>query len=349
VYFLSRFEGILSKYVGIALPEFPAMETMQNKASFMRMCEQLDLPIPNTTYFRSRQELEQAGPFPYYIKLAHSTAGCGVHYVRDAAELKLIADRLEQSGAINGQTESLVQQPAKGVQSTVQAVFQHGRMVGAHMFEARRLGVGGMSPARVSATHEVVYEQVAQMGEHLNWHGATFIDYFYDESTKRPEYIEANPRIGETVNAQLCGENLPEKLVQVSLDQPLETFQPPKSDPGLRSESFYMIMISDAHDGKGRLYLLRELIRKVFRRGMYHNSTDELTRPGDDLWSVLPAIWICIQLLVLPSRSKAIVQQTIDNYSLPESAVEKLRQLPVEHLQQALDQAGVPLRSESSA
>ena len=42
------------------------------------------------------------------------------------------------------------------------------------------------------------------------------LDYLYDMANGRPAYIDANPRIGETVNATLSGLNLCELLVQVS-------------------------------------------------------------------------------------------------------------------------------------
>ena len=58
-----------------------------------------------------------------------------------------------------------------------------------------------------------------QIGARLAWHGAFFIDYFYDHVSRRPEYIEANPRIGETVNAMLAGLNLPQLLVRISLGE----------------------------------------------------------------------------------------------------------------------------------
>ena len=62
-------------------------------------------------------------------------------------------------------------------------------------------------------------QQIHKIGEFLSWHGALFIDYFYDRDTARPEYIEANPRIGETVNAMLSGINLPQLLVEISRGQ----------------------------------------------------------------------------------------------------------------------------------
>ena len=74
-----------------------------------------------------------------------------------------------------------------------------------------------------------------------------FIDYFFDSHTRRPEYIEANPRIGETVNGQLSGINLCELLVRLSAGDKLQAVDPVcTTTVGRRTQSFLMIMISKA-------------------------------------------------------------------------------------------------------
>lgn len=335
VYLLSKYHAALTPHIGLALPDFRPMDQMQNKAEFMRLLDELDLPHPATVHVRTRRELIAASVFPCYVKLGHSTAGSGVFRVENASQLSTVAETMDAAGLLDGHCETIVQQPAVGVQSTVQAVFQHGRLVAAHLFEARTLGVGGMSPARVSADHPVVFEHVAAIGRRLNWHGATFIDYFYDHETGRPEYIEANPRIGETVNATLCGVNLVETLLAVSVGDELPTLAPSTcsalaaSSAGRRTQSFFMIAISLAHAGAGRMRLLAETRDWFLGRGLYHNSEDELTRWRDDGLSVLPVAWILAQLLWTPWRSShRLVQNTIDNYSLPEAAVRRLIELP---------------------
>jgi len=259
--------------------------------------------------------------------------------VEDPQALALVADDMEEDGLLDGHCETVLQQPAKGVQSTVQAVFQRGRLVDAHLFEARRLGFGGMSPARVSANHPIVFEHVAAMGQALQWHGATFLDYYYDHDRQRPEYIEANPRIGETVNAALCGTNLAERLIDVSLDVDCPTMSPQQCSAkaeavaGRRTQSFYMIAISDAYDGATRRQLWTAYRDWRKGRNVYTDSQDELSRIGEDPWSSLPVVWIMGQLLASPlGGSQRLVQQTIENYSLPESAVERMLNLPMSAL-----------------
>jgi hypothetical protein len=332
VYLLARFRQTLSRHVGLALPEFDALDRMQNKAEFGRLLDELRLPQPKSVVIRTRQELEQTRDFPCYVKLAYSTAGSGVRKVDDAGQLRAVADEFEAAGLLDGHAETVVQQPAVGVQSTVQAVFQHGRLVVAHCFEARALGVGGMSMARTSAWHPIVVDHVRALGQHLNWHGAMFVDYFYDAQTAAPEYIEANPRIGETVNALLSGRNLPECLVQISLDRGDVPAIDGPPQLGGRTHSGFMILMAKALEGAGRGQLWAELSDARAGRGLYQRSEDELTRRRDDRLSVIPAAAIKLQLLANPQAAERIVAKTVDNYSLPESAVSAVRQLPPDAL-----------------
>lgn len=327
VYLLSKFRDQVGRLSAIALPDFGAMETMQNKADFAKLLTQLDLPQPETHYIRSRADLSRSWQFPLYLKLAHSTAGMGVFRLKNEQELKAKAAELEARGLLSGVAEAVVQQPARGNQATVQAVFDQGRLVGIHSFDARKLGVGGMSSARTGADHPIVREHVTKLGAHLNWHGAMFIDYYYDYATGRPEYIECNPRVGETVNAWLSGVNLPDLLARVSLGEQVPTA--PMTRSGVRTQQFMMILISAAYDGASRSELTRDI--KAFRRGegLYADAQDELTRPQDDRLSRLPLWWISMQLLAWPALAKNIVASTIANYSLPESATERVRAMRV--------------------
>jgi hypothetical protein len=331
VYLLSRFRDAFTPQVGLALPDFTAMERMQNKANFSRLLAELNLPQPETIIVRSVSEFDPHWRFPLYLKLAHSTAGGGVFFVDDREALRTRAAELQRTNRLTPHTEMLVQQPARGVLSTVQAVFDRGAMIGVHCFEARRLGVGGMSTARTSADHPTVRAHVERLGKHLGWHGALFIDYFYDRERGQPEYIEANPRIGETVNALLSGLNLPQLLVEVSRG---ESPPPaPMGKLGVRTHNFMMILMSMAFEGQGRGALVREIREQAAGRGIYENSEDELTRPKEDGLSRLPRFWITAQLLGWPGVAKKIVAKTVENYSLPERVTAEIRGLPLDVLE----------------
>jgi hypothetical protein len=187
-----------------------------------------------------------------------------------------------------------------------------------------------MATARVSVDHAIVRQHVERIGNHLAWHGAFFIDYFFDRESGRPEYIEANPRIGETVNAMLGGLNLPKLLVRISLGE--SPRRAPLGRLGIRTHNAMMIQMSAAHSGEGRVALLREMHQCFLKRGLYQNSRDELTRPGDDAASFLPWLGTTIEYLTWPRLARRTVSGTVRNYSLPEATTEQIKALPLDLL-----------------
>ena len=328
VYLLSRVREPLSRLVGLALPEFAALDRMQDKANFIRLLDELDLPHPPTMIVSGRDDLEHLAEFPCYIKTAHGTAGLGVHRVSHAEDLGRLADELERAGEFDGEAEFLIQQPAVGGLSVAFGVFQHGRMAAHHMTRVRKDGLGAM--ARESVNHPRVVDDMQRIARRLNWRGAFFLDYFYDEATGRRQYLEANPRIGETVNARLCGVNLCEQLIRISLGE--EAPPMPMGKTGVRSHQGYLLGLAAAMDGKSRWRILREVMRARRQRGFYENSEDELARPGEDWLSPLPAGAVVAQLVLRPQSARRIVRRAVDDYGLNGPAAKTIRELSEEQL-----------------
>jgi predicted ATP-grasp superfamily ATP-dependent carboligase len=326
IFLVARFQDFFRRHVGLAVPAFEALERLQSKREFLHVLDELRLPHPPTTTVRTRSELRSACRFPCYVKLPYSTAGCGVWLLRDPTETDRAADQLEAAGFLNGGSEVLVQQPAPGVLGVVQCVFQNGRLLAGHCYQARALGVGGSARARESTDHPPVLGHLADLGAHLGWHGALTLDYLWDAWLAQPAYIDANPRIGETFNATLSGVNLAATLVRVALDAPVTPLPP--SRPGVRTHGVMMNLLAAAQQGVSRRTLVAELARGVRHRGLYAGSQDELTRPREDLPSVLPAAFLAVQLLASPRLADRIVHETVDRYALTEASVQAIRRLP---------------------
>lgn len=333
VYLLCRFRQPLAELTGLALPEFAAIEQVQSKTAFVRLLDQLGLPQPAYKIVTSAADLDADWQYPCFVKQVYSTAGCGVTLVQDANDMKAIRERLQSatSGLEAKPTgELLVQQPAAGEYGVVQTVFQHGRLVGCHCYRARAKGVGGSAHARESVRHPAVAEHVATLGAALAWHGALHMEYFFDPDTLQPQYIEANPRIGETVNATLSGVNLCETLTRVSLEEPLPP--PQESEVGIRTHSLLMALLAQAADGASRRQLACEMWQACRGRGVYHNSREELIRPAEDARSLAPAAYVTAQLLAVPARARTLIQRTVDNYSLSGDAIAAIKELPADLL-----------------
>jgi hypothetical protein len=321
VFLIARFAERFRGRVGLAVPAFAALVRLQSKAAFMKLLDEMKLPHPPTRIIHSRQELEQVSGFSVYIKLPYSTAGRGVWRVEGPLEMHRLAEKLDQGGLLDGQTEILVQQPAPGVLCVVQSVFSRGRFLAGHCYRARALGVGGSASARVSINDPVVLEHVALIGASLGWHGALMLDYLHDVGAG-PAYIDANPRIGETMNATLGGVNLCEKLVQVSLDESAAAGRPPRE--GIRTHAATMSLLARAMEGATRRQLLVELFKVWSGEGPYAASQDELTRPAEDLLSLIPAGYLVLRLLIRPDVARAIVARAVNNYALNEGTVRAL-------------------------
>lgn len=325
VYLLSRFRHLLEPFAGLAVPEFDSLRQMQHKGHFTRLLRQLDLPQPATAIIGSRLALQAHREYPCWVKLAHGTAGGSVWHVRSPDEMRELAARLDAAGTFEHRDEVIVQQPAEGVQASVQAVFQRGRLVGMHSVEATAIGVGGSAMSRIGVCHPGVEDHVRRLGAHLDWHGAFFLDYFYHPITCEPQYIECNPRIGETFNAMLSGVNLCDLLVQVALGDSVEPAAPTR--PGVRTHMGYMILLANALAGAGRGQLIAEWLRLRAGRGAYAGSHDELTRPRDDWGSLIPSWGILLQLVFQPHAAQRIIGGTVENYSLPSMAARLIDQL----------------------
>jgi predicted ATP-grasp superfamily ATP-dependent carboligase len=320
VYLVSKFRLTFAPLAALAVPDFPALERVQSKSAFADLLQALNLPRPETAKVKDPKKLTGC-PTPCYVKLPFSTGGAGVWHVENRRSLEALTNRLEANGYLNGSGEILVQQPAPGTLCVAQSVFQNGRLLAAHTYQARAQGVGGSAYARVSVSHPVVLDHLRTLGEHLHWHGALMLDYLFDPATG-PVYIEANPRIGETVNALESGLNLCELLLQVALDRPTKPSGQPK--PGARTHSILMGLLALAQRSGKRRLVLAELCRALAGRGIYTGSLDELTRLRHDFPSLIPAVFLAAQLLVNPGSARTIVSGAVKNYGLTETTLKRL-------------------------
>src|SRR5262249_12268833 len=143
----------------------------------------------------------------------------------------------------------------------------------------------------------------------------------YDEAADQPHYVDANPRIGETVNAILSGTNLCDLLMQVSLGHMPP--RPPPSRSGVRTHSLLTSLLAAAERGAGRLRLLSEVARACTSRGLYEQSSEETNCIADDWPSAVPLAVVLSLLLVAPAKAKGIVEGTVNNYALNAAAANR--------------------------
>lgn len=299
---------------------------MQSKAAFARLMIELSMPIPSSRIVISESEIASHDQFPCYLKLAHSTASLGVKRADDRSSLISALADFKRAGLWAEGTEILVQQPATGRQAEVSAVFQDGRLIGVACADVLETGIGGGPAMRVSADHPVVVDHVRQLGNHLEWHGPMVLEYFYDSSTGQPEYIEANPRIGESFNSFLSGVNVCDLVAKISLGEKIESLTAGKA--GVRTHNGFILLIADAYNGANRRDLLKRLWRGWTRSGIYADFESEMTRPREDLGSLIPATVVTLGLLANPRSAIRLTESTVANYSMPQNAASIIEALP---------------------
>lgn len=326
VYLLSRFHDLLDKQISVVLPDFDSLSRLQSKVQFQATIEGLDLPCPSSLVLRCPERPSEWSTFPCFVKVDHATAGAGVQLVEDPSGLDAALNRFALAGRLSAGSSYLVQQSAAGIHSVVQAVFQHGNLIAVHCAETIRRGVGGGQGLRVGAHHPTVVDHMRRLGQHLHWHGPLFLEYFYDSRSQRPAYIEANPRIGETLNATLSGTNLCELVVRMATGESVSAV-PPELGMRVRSHTDFLLLLAEAVAGANRRQLLRTVHQILLRSGDFHKSEREMTRPGDDWVSLIPAAAALAQLLISPASARKMVEKSVRSYSLTDHAVETIRSL----------------------
>jgi len=310
--------------VGVALASFDAFVQVQGKVAFARLMERLCLPQPPTYIVRSREELEAASRFPYYLKTDYSTAGRGVWRVTERGERDRAVFALEQQGLLDGTRELVVQEETPGVLCQAQAVFAHGSLLASHCTQTRGVSVGGGHAARMSVDHSQVADHLATLGQVLRWHGPLALDYLFNEATGSPTYIECNPRLVEPMNATLSGVNLADLTVRVALGEVGSASETLRGHFGIRSHSLLAILLGIADHSGSRRELLRAIREDVQGRGIFAQSREDLTPVRIDPPSLIPLGMVAGQLLLNPSTAYPISTGTVNAYSLTAAAIETI-------------------------
>jgi len=308
--------------IHLALAPFDSFLQVQGKAAFVRLMDQLSLPQPPTHIVRARTELDVLDDFPSYLKTDFSTAGQGVWRVTSKSELMHLALTLEQQGLLSETHPIIVQREAAGRLCQAQAVFAQGQLLAAHCTQTRGVSVGGGHAARMGVDHPAVREHLLTLGQALEWHGPLSLDYFFEETTGTPSYLECNPRLVEPMNATLSGINLADLTVRVALGEREASPPPQHSEPGVRSHSLLAILLGLADQGASRWKLVQTLAENLLGHGIFAKSREDLTPVHLDPPSLIPLTVVTGQLLLHPRRAHRIATSAVTSYSLTVAAVE---------------------------
>ncbi len=191
--------------------------------------------------------------------------------------------------ALIGDVPVMAQQPAAGQYGQVQGLFDRGRLIAVHTSVQRQSGIGGSAAARLSVDHAMPREHIAALGEALSWHGGLTLDYMHEDGS--PRYIECNPRTVEPGNAAASGVNLPELQVKLTLGE--ELAGPTRvGKAGVRTHGTIALLMGMAAGGGSRRALLGQMLGAIAHRGIYADSSEQLTPVLRDPPSLFPAAFV---------------------------------------------------------
>jgi len=318
-FLFARISKSLRGKVGLAITAFDRFRMLQSKVLFLKLLEQLSIPFPQTSFYRSGEELAKHTAFPCYIKTDYGTASSGVWKVENHRELTRVVSILKSRSVFNGRNSVIAQKAAPGRFEIVYACFDQGTLIAAHACQRLMEGARGSSSVKVGVDRPIVTRHLQEIGNFLAWHGSLALDYFYDEASDTPYYIDASPRLVEPMNAVINGINIPEVQVMLSLAQGYG--QPNHCSKHLKTHMTMLSLLGLAERGASRRELLHEFISAIFKRGIYSNSVEELSSTKIDILSMVPLLFVFIQLLLNPGLAVSMSEKAVADYALTESSM----------------------------
>ncbi|WP_027941270.1 hypothetical protein [Amycolatopsis taiwanensis] len=322
---LARYRDEFTELTRLAVPDFAAVRTVQDKAAASRLLDELGLPQPDTALVTDERGL-LGQRLPAYVKLPVATSSRGVWFAETVDQLGRIATLPAIKDTFSAGGTVLVQQPVSGPLLMVQALFDHGGLAGIHTCVRKREGVQGSASAKESLLLPDVHEHLAKLGATLHWHGPLSADAILDEATGQARYIDLNPRLVEPVNAELAGAGLVHRWLAVSCGEPTEPL--PSPQPGIRTHTLLTAILRHAEVGRGRGAILRELLDATTRRGWYSGSTEELLPIRSDPATALPVGAITACLLVAPRLWHRLAPTGTPAHALTPQGWHQLTEIP---------------------
>lgn len=322
-FLFSKFATRLQKHVGLAISSFDNLIMLQSKILFMNLLDKLEIPHPKTELCRSGDEIRNIKKFPCYIKTEYGTACSGVWRINRDRELDNIISTLEKNGVLDGQNQIMIQDAAPGNLEIAYACFDNGQLLSIHCCRRQMEGARGSSSAKIGVHRPIVIEHFKKIGEYLAWHGSLAIDYLLDTQNNLPYYIDANPRLVEPMNAAFNGINIPELQVNLSLQKSCPCKITDSKE--VKSHMLMMSLLGIADRGASRTALVLEILKALFKKGIYSKSKEELTDIRTDPLSLIPFSVVFIQLLINPGFASRISAKSIKNYSLTGESINRIK------------------------
>jgi hypothetical protein len=305
----------LASLTRLAIPSFDSYLAALDKAAFSQLLEVLGIAQPQTEILPSLDMAPPGLTFPYVLKASIGTASRGTFVIRNQGELGAARSALaNHRGAI------LLQQWLDGPTEHVQAVFQHGRLIGIAAFAQLMAGAGGGPALKETIPVDPVERDVAAIGARLDWHGAISFDYV--KTGGAPHFVDCNPRLVEPMTAYFAGADLTGLVLAISRGEPVATIA--RAEPGIRTRLGLQALLGIAARTGSRIEILKTVGWLIGSTGPFVRSREELTPFSLDPVSGIPATITALLLLARPALALTLPQRGIGRHLLTPESVARI-------------------------
>lgn len=224
--FLGAYRARLEKRYVLCAAAEPVMAALVNKRRQYEAAERLGIPIPETYFPSSREDVERLattiGNYPYIIKplVAHTWRLASMQRVsqgRKAITVRTPQDLLDAHAGMGADFRDVMLQEVIGGRDeqlfTFLGYFRQDATPLAYCVrrKIRQLPVDfGYCTMTVSCHDDRVVEQSVRLLKGIGFAGIGGVEYKYDAATAQYKLIEINPRPVNTIGlAPACGVDLP--------------------------------------------------------------------------------------------------------------------------------------------
>jgi predicted ATP-grasp superfamily ATP-dependent carboligase len=208
---LSTNKDRIEKFTRLAAPDYLTLQKALDKGVTIREAESVGVPVPNTYFLSSPEELPNLSKkinYPAVIKPRR-----GIFWLGDkAVRLKVTEQNYASSPEeliskfstlidehpflLNRENFPLIQEYVKGDGYGVEVLIHDGECK--LKFVHKRLReypvTGGASTLRESTTNKVMEQYALALLKRINWQGVAMVEFKYDELSKRACLMEVNGR-----------------------------------------------------------------------------------------------------------------------------------------------------------
>lgn len=356
-YLIARHRERFEPLIKMAIPTIEQILQVDDKGSLARLCQQRELPIPETIVADSAEEFRvkaQGFSYPAFVKVRRSAAAVGVKQVHDPDDAVKAAEEFAQRYHLPSNEYPLLQATVPGDDYCTTFLFDHGQVRATMTYH--NLRTYPLKSGTGVLRETVDAPAMAQTGGHLlgslGWHGVAEVDFRWQGGADIPKLIEVNPRFwGGLTQSVASGWDYPWLLYRLAIDGTVPTVDPHSSD--VKTETPVMALLATLEEiasDNDRLEEMRdayhawrhsggELHRFHSLRGLFEGLTQAVDvkerwqhakqllhdhrHTMSDVWSwhdPLPALGVLYPLAVFMKNGKISTELLVSEAPVPEQA-----------------------------